>query len=271
MREIAQSQPEENPPIPVYDTAGPYSDPDYQPDLSAGLPALRHPWLERRDECLTGAPRSLRASEVRRARAGRSVTQLHYARRGIVTEEMEYIALRESTRLDKLRERDAYRALLKRHPGQAHQARLPQRISAEFVRREVAAGRAIIPANVNHPELEPMIIGRNFLVKINANIGTSALSSSLDEEVEKLVQSVGWGADTVMDLSTGKNIHETRERLIRNSPVPLGTVPIYQVLEKTGGDVEALNWEIFRDTLIEQASKGWITSRLRRVLLRHIL
>ena len=271
MREVVQSHPEANPPIPIYDTAGPYSDPDYQPDLSAGLPALRHPWLERRDECATGAPRSLRAGGVRRARAGRGVTQLHYARRGVVTEEMEYIALRETSRLDKLREQDLYQALLKQHPRQAHQTRLPQGISAEFVRQEVAAGRAIIPANVNHPELEPMIIGRNFLVKINANIGTSALSSSLDEEVEKLVQSVCWGADTVMDLSTGKNIHETRERLIRNSPVPLGTVPIYQVLEKTGGDVEALNWEIFRDTLIEQAEQGVDYFTIHAgVLLRHI-
>lgn len=272
MREIVQSDPQHNPPIPVYDTAGPYSDPDHQVDLSAGLPALRRPWLERRGDCQALPSSDHQANKkVLRARDGRNLTQLHYARRGIVTEEMEYVALRESMRLDELREQAIYKPLLQRHAGRAYGAQLPDSLSGEFVRQEVAAGRAIIPANVNHPELEPMVIGRNFLVKVNANIGTSALSSSLSEEVEKLVQSVHWGADTMMDLSTGKHIHETREHLIRNSPVPLGTVPIYQAIEQVDGHVESLSWEIFRDILIEQAEQGVDYFTIHAgVLRRHI-
>ena len=271
MREVIQSQPDVNPPIPVYDTAGPYSDPEFQPDASSGLPAVRRPWLERRGDCCSVKPLHPCTQKALRARADTGLTQLHYARRGIVTEEMEYAAVRESMRLDELREQAVYQSLLEQHVGHAHGARLPERINGELVRREVAAGRAIIPANVNHPELEPMIIGRNFLVKVNANIGTSAISSSLDEEVKKLVQSVCWGADTVMDLSTGKHIHETRERLIRRSPVPIGTVPIYQVLEKVDGEVESLSWPVFRDTLIEQAEQGVDYFTIHAgVLLRHV-
>ncbi len=280
MREILQSPtrstqgPEPNPPIPVYDTSGPYTDPDCEIDLTRGLPALRARWIEERGdtEVLDGpsseygrrrlqdpALAHLRFAHVRpprRARPGANVTQLHYARRGIVTPEMEYVAIRENCRLQELREDPRYEALLRRQPGQPFGARIPEEVTPEFVRQEVAAGRAIIPANINHPELEPMIIGRNFRVKINTNIGNSALTSGIAEEVEKLVWSCRWGGDTLMDLSTGRHIHETREWIIRNSPVPVGTVPIYQALEKVDGRPEALTWELFRDTLIEQAEQG---------------
>jgi len=276
LREITQAQTpglfggEENPPIAVYDTSGPYTDPDYQVDLVAGLPAMRAPWIvDRGDtETLPGlssefSRRHAEAPELaamrfpsrrtpRRAKAGANVTQMHYARRGIITPEMEYIAIRENQKIEAL----AGSALLNQHPGESFGASLPKKITAEFVRDEVARGRAIIPNNINHPESEPMIIGRNFLTKINANIGNSAVSSGIAEEVEKLVWSIRWGGDTVMDLSTGKHIHETREWIIRNSPVPIGTVPIYQALEKVGGVAEDLTWEIFRDTLIEQAEQG---------------
>jgi phosphomethylpyrimidine synthase len=276
LREIIQAQTpglfggEENPPIAVYDTSGPYTDPDYQVDLVAGLPAMRAPWIADRDdtEALPGlssefSRRHAEAPELaalrfpsrrtpRRAKAGANVSQMHYARRGIITPEMEYIAIRENQKIEAL----AGSALLNQHPGESFGASLPKKITAEFVRDEVARGRAIIPNNINHPESEPMIIGRNFLTKINANIGNSAVSSGIAEEVEKLVWSIRWGGDTVMDLSTGKHIHETREWIIRNSPVPIGTVPIYQALEKVGGVAEDLTWEIFRDTLIEQAEQG---------------
>jgi phosphomethylpyrimidine synthase len=276
LREICQAQTptlfggEENPPITVYDTSGPYTDPDYQVDLAAGLPPLRASWIaERGDteqlEGLSSAFGRQRAADAkldalrftgtrapRRAKAGANVSQMHYARRGIITPEMEYIAIRENQRIEALRDS----ALLTQHPGQSFGAALPKLITPEFVREEVARGRAIIPANINHPEAEPMIIGRNFLTKINANIGNSAVSSGIAEEVEKLVWSIRWGGDTVMDLSTGKHIHETREWIIRNSPVPIGTVPIYQALEKVDGVAENLTWEIFRDTLIEQAEQG---------------
>ena len=276
MREVSQ-QPtpvaygaEHNPPITLYDTSGPFTDPDHSIDLQRGIPRVRSAWIEERgdSEALPGpsssygvqraadpATRPVRFAHVpspRRARPGQNVTQMHYARQGIITPEMEFIAIRESMRLDQLKDS----ILTRQHPGQSFGAQLPNRITPEFVRDEVAAGRAIIPANINHPELEPMIIGRNFLVKINANIGNSAVSSSIAEEVEKMVWSVRWGGDTVMDLSTGKNIHETREWIIRNSPVPIGTVPIYQALEKVNGKAEELTWEIFRDTLIEQAEQG---------------
>jgi phosphomethylpyrimidine synthase len=276
MREIDQAQTptlfggEANPPVTVYDTSGPYTDPDYTADLAAGLPALRAAWIaERGDvEQLSGLSSAfgrqraadaklndVRFSHIRaplRAKAGANVTQMHYARRGIVTPEMEYIAIRENQRIEALQSS----ALRNQHPGESFGASLPKLITPEFVRDEVARGRAIIPANINHPESEPMIIGRNFLTKINANIGNSAVSSGIAEEVEKLVWSIRWGGDTVMDLSTGKNIHETREWIIRNSPVPIGTVPIYQALEKVGGVAEDLTWDLFRDTLIEQAEQG---------------
>ncbi|TWG87586.1 hydroxymethylpyrimidine synthase [Cupriavidus gilardii J11] len=266
-----------NPPIPVYDTSGPYSDPDIRIDLKAGLPPVRARWIEERGdtEVLPGlsseygrarasdpATAHLRFAHLtnpRRAKAGANVTQMHYARRGIVTPEMEYVALRESLNLQALYDKPEYKALLRQHPGNALGAGLPLRpedITPEFVRKEVAAGRAIIPANINHTELEPMAIGRNFRVKINGNLGNSAVTSSLAEEVEKMVWSIRWGADTIMDLSTGKHIHETREWILRNSPVPIGTVPIYQALDKTGGIAEDLTWEMFRDTLIEQAEQG---------------
>ena len=265
---------EENPPIPLYDTSGPYTDPDADIDLTRGLPALRAAWIEERgdSEQLDGlsseygrerhadpALRHLRFAHIReprRARAGRNVTQMHYARRGIVTPEMEYIAIRENCRLQELRDDPRYRALLRQHPGQSHGAAIPDEITPEFVRDEVARGRAIIPANINHPEIEPMVIGRNFRVKINTNIGNSAVTSSIAEEVEKLAWSVRLGGDTLMDLSTGKNIHETREWIVRNSPVPIGTVPIYQALEKVDGKAEELTWALYRDTLIEQAEQG---------------
>ena len=262
---------EENPPIRVYDTSGIYSDTDATIDLRAGLPAVRQPWIEERQdtELLAGASSTygqarqqdvktahLRFEHIRqprRALTDRNVTQLHYARQGIITPEMEYIAIRENMARAQLQEACQPS---QQHPGEAFGAQIPDEITAEFVRSEVARGRAIIPANINHPEIEPMIIGRNFLVKVNANIGNSAVSSSIEEEVEKLTWSALWGADTVMDLSTGKNIHETREWIIRNSMVPIGTVPIYQALEKVDGVAEELTWEIYRDTLIEQAEQG---------------
>lgn len=261
---------EDNEPVPVYDTAGPYGDPDAKIDVHRGLARLRNDWIEQRGdtqhiEQLSSVYTQQRLADEgldhlrfdhlprpRKALAGRCVTQMHYARLGVITPEMEFIALRENMG----RERIRGDVLLQQHPGNSFGASLPENITAEFVRQEVAAGRAIIPANINHPESEPMIIGRNFLVKINANIGNSAVSSSIEEEVEKLVWSARWGADTVMDLSTGRNIHETREWILRNSPVPIGTVPIYQALEKVNGVAEDLNWEVFRDTLLEQAEQG---------------
>ena len=286
MREISQSDTpaefgaEANPAITVYDTSGPYTDPQARIDIRAGLPALRATWIaERNDtETLAGpssqfgrerhadpATSAMRFALTRtplRARSGANVSQMHYARRGIITPEMEFVAIRENCRREEmesqLRARGGNSAdlLLKYHPGQPFGAVLPKVITPEFVRDEVARGRAIIPNNINHPESEPMIIGRNFLVKINANIGNSAVSSGIQEEVEKMTWSIRWGGDTVMDLSTGKNIHETREWIIRNSQVPIGTVPIYQALEKVDGKAEDLTWEIFRDTLIEQAEQG---------------
>ncbi|MGT4674188.1 phosphomethylpyrimidine synthase ThiC [Aeromonas caviae] len=261
---------EPNEPVPVYDTSGPYGEEAAPIDVRRGLPRLREAWvLERADtdalDWLSSTFTQERLADegldhlrfehlpsARRAKPGRRVTQLHYARQGIVTPEMEFIAIRENMG----RERVRSELLRTQHPGQGFGARLPQNITPEFVRDEVAAGRAIIPSNINHPEAEPMIIGRNFLVKINANIGNSAVTSSIEEEVEKLVWSTRWGADTVMDLSTGRYIHETREWILRNSPVPIGTVPIYQALEKTNGIAEDLTWELFRDTLLEQAEQG---------------
>ncbi|MEP0548112.1 MAG: phosphomethylpyrimidine synthase ThiC [Rhodothermales bacterium] len=261
-----------NPPFPIYDTSGPYTDPDAAIDLRRGLVSVRGAWIEARGDTeqlpgLTSAFGRERAADARtehlrfehvhaprRAKAGQCVTQLHYARRGEITPEMEYIAIRENQKLDALREADP--SIFHQHPGQPWGAKIPDVITPEFVRDEVARGRAIIPANINHPELEPMIIGRNFLVKINANMGNSAVTSSIAEEVEKLVWAIRWGADTVMDLSTGANIHETREWMLRNSPVPIGTVPIYQALEKVGGVPEDLTWDLFRDTLVEQAEQG---------------
>ena len=262
---------EKNAPVLVYDTSGPYTDPDVRIDLRKGLPDVRSAWIDERGdtEILPGLTSefgqsrladasldALRFAHVRtprRAKAGGNVTQMHYARQGIITPEMEYIAIRENMKLQEAR---AAGLLGAQHPGQSFGASIPQEITPEFVREEVARGRAIIPANINHTELEPMIIGRNFLVKVNGNIGNSALGSSIEEEVEKLTWGIRWGADTVMDLSTGKHIHETREWILRNSPVPIGTVPIYQALEKVNGIAEDLTWEIFRDTLIEQAEQG---------------
>ncbi|BCO31963.1 phosphomethylpyrimidine synthase [Thiohalobacter sp. COW1] len=271
---LTSGTPEENPPIPVYDTSGPYTDPAAKIDLLKGLPALREAWILERDdtEQLDGptsefgrarqsAPElaNLRFEHIhrpRRAKPGKNVTQMHYARQGIITPEMEYIAIRENCRLQALREDPRYAKLLRQHAGESWGANIPEEVTPEFVRSEVAAGRAIIPANINHPELEPMIIGRNFRVKINTNIGNSAVTSSIEEEVEKMVWSARWGGDTLMDLSTGKNIHETREWILRNAPMPIGTVPIYQALEKVDGKAEELTWEMFRDTLIEQAEQG---------------
>ena len=289
MRAVAQADTpasfggEANPPVFVYDTSGPYTDPAASIDIRRGLPAMRAGWIRERGDTeqlsgpssAYGAGRLLDSSldalrfglqrQPRRARAGANVTQMHYARRGIITPEMEFIALRENLR------RQEYMAQLeasgpmgkrtadllgRQHPGQSFGASIPHEITPEFVRDEVARGRAIIPANINHPESEPMIIGRNFLVKINANIGNSAVTSSIGEEVEKMTWAIRWGADNVMDLSTGKHIHETREWIIRNSPVPIGTVPLYQALEKVNGKAEDLTWEIYRDTLIEQAEQG---------------
>ncbi|NYT81461.1 phosphomethylpyrimidine synthase ThiC [Alcaligenaceae bacterium] len=274
---------EKNPPLTIYDTSGPYTDPSVSIDIRKGLPALRNGWIaERGDTEQLERPSSeygqgrlqdthldsLRfelSRSPRRAKAGRNVTQMHYARQGIITPEMEFIAIRENLRrehyIETLRasgpegEKRVAR-MLHQHAGQSFGAAIPESITPEFVRDEVARGRAIIPANINHPESEPMIIGRNFLVKINANIGNSALGSSIQDEVEKMTWAIRWGGDTVMDLSTGKNIHETREWIIRNSPVPIGTVPIYQALEKVDGKAEELTWEIFRDTLVEQAEQG---------------
>ncbi|WP_061014399.1 phosphomethylpyrimidine synthase ThiC [Photobacterium leiognathi] len=261
---------EPNEPVRVYDTSGFYTDPDKTIDIYSGLPTVREQWiLDREDTELLDGLSSDYANErlddktlddlrfgerapIRRAKAGKCVTQLHYARQGIITPEMEYIAIRENMGRAKYRDE----VLNQQHPGISFGANLPKEITPEFVRQEVAEGRAIIPANINHPETEPMIIGRNFLVKVNANIGNSAVSSSIEEEVEKLVWSTRWGGDTVMDLSTGRNIHETREWIIRNSPVPIGTVPMYQALEKVNGVAENLNWEVFRDTLLEQAEQG---------------
>ncbi|HHR1112784.1 TPA: phosphomethylpyrimidine synthase ThiC [Raoultella ornithinolytica] len=261
---------EDNEAIPVYDTSGSYGDPNIPIDVHQGLAKLRQPWIDARNDSEPLSHRSSAYSQQRladdgldglrfsrlltpkRARAGRRVTQLHYARRGLVTPEMEFIALRENMGRERIRSE----VLRHQHPGEGFGAHLPDNITPEFVRDEVAAGRAIIPANINHPESEPMIIGRNFLVKVNANIGNSAVTSSIEEEVEKLVWSTRWGADTVMDLSTGRYIHETREWILRNSPVPIGTVPIYQALEKVNGIAEDLSWEAFRDTLLEQAEQG---------------
>ena len=259
--------------LTVYDTSGPYTDPQIRTDLRAGLPPLRLEWITQRGDVEAYAGRAVQPEDNGRrgeqadraierfpdasrrprlrARSGLNVTQMHYARRGTVTPEMEFVAIRENQRAE------AYRAIVERqHPGENFGASIPRAMTPQFVRDEVARGRAIIPANVNHPESEPMIIGRNFLVKINANIGNSALASSIEEEVEKMIWATRWGSDTVMDLSTGKNIHETREWILRNSPVPIGTVPIYQALEKVGGKAEELTWDIFRDTLIEQAEQG---------------
>ncbi|NYS77693.1 phosphomethylpyrimidine synthase ThiC [Halomonas glaciei] len=265
---------EENPPLLVYDTSGPYTDPDAQIDLRQGLPALRRAWIEARDdtEFLSGPTSDYgnrRANDPtlaqlrfdltrtpRRAKAGKNVTQLHYARQGTITPEMEFIALRENQRRQTLGTAEVERILGHQHSGQSFGASLPDAITPEFVRDEVARGRAIIPNNINHPESEPMIIGRNFLVKINGNLGNSAVTSSIEEEVDKMTWGIRWGADTIMDLSTGQNIHETREWILRNSPVPIGTVPIYQALEKVNGVAEDLTWEVFRDTLIEQAEQG---------------
>jgi len=262
---------EKNPPVRVYDTSGPYTDPNVTIDLRKGLGDIRTVWIEERNDTEVledshseftnerlkdpklAALRFNLTRKPRRAKAGMNVSQMHYAKRGIITPEMEYIAIRENMALAQARELGV---LNQQHAGMSFGASIPDEITPEFVRSEVARGRAIIPANINHPELEPMIIGRNFLVKINGNIGNSALGSSIEEEVEKLTWGARWGADTVMDLSTGKNIHETREWIIRNSHVPIGTVPIYQALEKVDGIAENLTWEIFRDTLIEQAEQG---------------
>ncbi|MCA8863934.1 MULTISPECIES: phosphomethylpyrimidine synthase ThiC [unclassified Halomonas] len=265
---------EENPPLLVYDTSGPYTDPDAQIDLRRGLPELRRAWIEARDdtEFLSGPTSDYgnrRANDPtlaqlrfdltrtpRRAKPGKNVTQLYYARQGIITPEMEFIAIRENQRRQALGTAEVERILGHQHKGQSFGASLPEEITPEFVRDEVARGRAIIPNNINHPESEPMIIGRNFLVKINGNLGNSAVTSSIEEEVDKMTWGIRWGADTIMDLSTGQNIHETREWILRNSPVPIGTVPIYQALEKVKGVAEDLTWEVFRDTLIEQAEQG---------------
>jgi phosphomethylpyrimidine synthase len=285
MREISQSdtpvhsagggatRAEPNPPICVYDTSGPYTDPTVSIDIRSGLPALRQKWIEERNDTeLLDGPSSRYGRErladpklaqlrfnlkraPRRARAGMNVTQMHYARRGIITPEMEFVAIRENQRREEL-QRTLPALLTRQHRGESFGAALRETITPEFVRDEVARGRAIIPANINHPEIEPMIIGRNFLVKINANIGNSALSSGIQEEVEKMTWAIRWGGDTVMDLSTGKHIHETREWIVRNAPVPIGTVPIYQALEKVDGRAEELTWEIYRDTLIEQCEQG---------------
>lgn len=261
---------EKNQPLCVYDTSGFYTDDSIEIDVHKGIPRLRDNWIEARGdvEFLSGKSsnysqqrladegldhiRFEHLPKVRKAEAGKNVTQMHYARQGIITPEMEYIAIRENLKRQEVQDE----ILLQQHQGQSFGASIPEQITAEFVRSEVARGRAIIPANINHPESEPMIIGRNFLIKVNANIGNSAVTSSIEEEVEKLVWSTKWGADTVMDLSTGRYIHETREWIIRNSPVPIGTVPIYQALEKVNGIAEDLTWEIFRDTLIEQAEQG---------------
>ncbi len=260
---------ETNGPLYVYDTSGIYTDPNVEVDLQKGLAPIRQAWIDERNDTeelsgpssefgqerladpATADMRFEHISKPRKAKAGKNVSQMHYARQGIITPEMEYIAIRENQNMEKMRE--LYKG---QHPGQRFGAEIPETITPEFVRSEVARGRAIIPANINHPEIEPMIIGRNFLVKINGNLGNSAVTSSIEEEVEKMLWGIRWGGDTIMDLSTGKNIHETREWILRNSPVPIGTVPIYQALEKVNGKAEDLTWEIFRDTLIEQAEQG---------------
>jgi len=260
-----QGRPETNAPVRVYDCSGPWSDPEFHGEVERGLPPLRREWIAARGDVQETKP-SYKAIPGRsdapipaslsrrplRAQPGKIVTQLHYARQGIITPEMEFIAIRENLGHDAARTNQS----AVKNRGESFGASIPQSITPEFVRSEVARGRAIIPANINHPESEPMIIGRNFLVKINANIGNSAVASSIEEEVEKMRWATKWGADTVMDLSTGRNIHETREWIIRNSPVPIGTVPIYQALEKVGGKAEELNWEVYRDTLIEQCEQG---------------
>lgn len=284
MREISLSptkltggKTEDNPSVIVYDTSGPYTDEQVTIDIKKGLPRVREQWIlnrkdvdqltdvssdygrQRKEDTSLDALRFEHIKKPLRAKRGSNVTQMHYAKKGIITPEMEYIAIRENQRIDALKYKlnGQYELLTQQHAGNSFGANTPQGlITPEFVRAEVAAGRAIIPANINHPELEPMIIGRNFLVKINANIGNSAVSSSIEEEVEKAVWACRWGADNIMDLSTGKNIHETREWIIRNSPVPIGTVPIYQALEKVDGKPEDLTWEIYRDTIIEQAEQG---------------
>lgn len=259
---------EKNEPVVVYDTSGPFTDPNIEIDVKKGVPAIRQSWIEKRgdvqelDEITSDFGKErlynsdldhLRFEHLKKpliAKDGANVSQMHYAKKGIITPEMEYVAIRENQKLEEIKE------IAPQHPGNSFGASIPEKITAEFVRSEIACGRAVLPNNINHPESEPMIIGRNFLVKINANIGNSALSSSIEEEVEKMVWGIRWGADTIMDLSTGKNIHETREWIIRNSPVPVGTVPIYQALEKVNGKAEDLTWELFRDTLIEQAEQG---------------
>ena len=264
---------EANPPLPVYDTSGPYTDAEIGIRLTRGLPALRSDWIKEREDTetltrpsseyargletnlLTFHLRFPSSFSSRRSCRGKNVSQMHYARKGIITPEMEFVALRESMQLEQLLGDSSHASRLRQHPGQPLGAQLPKQVTPEFVRSEVAAGRAIIPANVNHPELEPMIIGRN-KVKINANIGNSAVTSSPAEEVDKMIWATYWGADTIMDLSTGEHIHEIREWILRNSPVPIGTVPIYQALEKVGGRAEELTWELMRDTLIEQAEQG---------------
>ncbi|ALO43460.1 phosphomethylpyrimidine synthase ThiC [Pseudoalteromonas phenolica] len=261
---------EKNDPIRVYDTSGPYTEPGFELNVRKGLPKYREQWILDRDdteelESVTSQFSQQRMADegldhirfehlpkIRRAKKGKNVTQMHYARQGIITPEMEFVAIRENMGREKIREE----LLAQQHKGESFGAEIPDFITPEFVRSEVARGRAIIPNNINHPESEPMIVGRNFLVKVNANIGNSSVTSSIEEEVEKLVWSTRWGADTVMDLSTGRYIHETREWVVRNSPVPIGTVPIYQALEKVNGVAEDLTWEIFRDTLIEQAEQG---------------
>ncbi len=296
-----------NEPIRVYDTSGPWGDPDFSNDSAQGLPPIRAPWIQERGDVEEISGRTIKpiddgylsekhreqaeaegrrnpfkyfdrtGRQILRAKKGAVVTQLHYAQRGLVTPEMEYVAIRENTKLQRARDllemtaEGPRNSLWRQHPGNSWGASLPREITPEFVREEVARGRAIIPANINHPEVEPMIIGRNFLVKINTNIGNSAVASSIDEEVEKMRWSVKWGGDTLMDLSTGKNIHQTREWVLRNCPVPVGTVPIYQALEKVGGRPEELTWEIFRDTLIEQAEQGVDYFTIHAgVLLRYI-
>ncbi|ALA23686.1 phosphomethylpyrimidine synthase ThiC [Piscirickettsia salmonis] len=276
---------EENPDIPLYDTSGPYTDPTIHIDLRQGLTSTRSAWIAERNDTeeLTSyssnftqqhlnqeqwkVPQFKRIRKPLRAKTGHNVTQMHYAKRGMITPEMEYVAIRENARRQDIQEQ----ALTSQHLGAHFGANIPAEITPEFVRTEIARGRAIIPANINHPEIEPMIIGRNFRVKINANIGTSAVTSSISEEVEKMIWATRWGADNVMDLSTGKHIHETREWILRNSPVPIGTVPIYQALEKVDGKAEELTWEIYRDTLIEQAEQGVDYFTIHAgVLLRHI-
>ncbi len=276
---------EKNTPLTVYDTSGPYSDPEIEIDIRKGLADIRSPWIiERADtEILDGLSSAYGRDSAtdkkldhmrfehhmrkpRKALPGKNVSQMHYAKQGIITPEMEYVAIRENLKLEQYAEEVA-----KQHPGHSFGASIPKKITAEFVRDEIARGRAIIPANINHSEVEPMIIGRNFLVKINGNLGNSALGSSIEEEVDKMTWGIRWGSDTIMDLSTGKNIHETREWIIRNSPVPIGTVPIYQALEKVNGKAEDLTWEMFRDTLIEQAEQGVDYFTIHAgVLLRHV-